>query len=146
MKSKIRKSVSVLLTLVTIFGLFPVSALHANAASPNHLTEWSELAELNETVQPMTTPLSDEIGLEFLLKGFNVLSGRELRNDTINTPLIMQPESDIALRDHYDARHISRTTASTNIGRTVVDWAISAGMDMSVSASAEAGLGKCYSR
>ena len=88
--------------------------------------------------------LSDQLGLEFLLRGFNVLSGNELRNDTLATARIMQDGAAAALRGHYDAHQINSTTAGTHFGHSTVDWAISAGFGMSVSTNAEAVLGKLF--
>ena len=122
MKNATRKLVSMVLVAIMVIGLLPALTLPAMAASP----------------------LSDQIGLEFLLRGFNVLSGQELRNDTLATGRIVQSGASDALRGYYDADHINRTTGGTHYGRSTVDWAISAGIDMSISKNAEAGVGKLF--
>jgi len=123
MKNEFRKIVAVLLVAVmAMLGIMPAIKMPVQAASP----------------------LSDQLGLEFLLRGFNVFSGQELRNDTLTTGQIMQPGSSNTLRGHYDADHINRTTENTYTGRSTVDWGVSAGLNLSKSIGTELELGGLF--
>jgi len=95
-------------------------------------------------IELFASPLSDQLGLGFLLRGFNVLSGQQLFNNTISRADIINTEAASFLYDMYDATPANWTTANTYSGRSVYDWGISAGLDMSVSTDVSAGLGKLF--
>ena len=85
----------------------------------------------------------DSSGIErFLLRGFNVFSGDELRIENLTTTNILKPGANLG--GNYGTDLIADTYTEAFSGRTIEDLAIKAGIDLTVSASASGGIGELF--
>ncbi|MCL2080653.1 MAG: MAC/perforin domain-containing protein [Oscillospiraceae bacterium] len=112
-----RKALSFALVIALFAGLVPVGSIPATAL--------------------------DQTGIErYLFRGFNVLSGNELRIDALLRPNILAPNSDLA--GHYRTDSNGDTYVEASSGKTIEDMAIAAGINLSVSTSVSGGVGSLF--
>ena len=147
-----QRAFAMALVLMMVVGLLPgtlfvpaAQAADADATSLQHSI--AQIGMTSESINPLSTPLSNEIGLHLLLKGFDVTEGGMLTNLSVyQTASLLKSSNqdgypiDTVLRDHYDAINTNITRGSTYCGSTVIDMATTAGMNMSVSAKASVGM------
>ena len=119
MKSIFRKLMSVTLVTIMLMGIMPMFMSPANAADP-------------------------DVGLGFLLRGFNVLSGNELRNRNLETAPIFKPNAAIALAPYYDYYPFTESITNIRSGKTLYDLGSSSKFSLSINAGVEAGIDKLF--
>ena len=144
------KMLSVLVILMMVISIMP-TGLFVSA-----LESWDIGANDNDDSQPisigpMASPLSDAIGLQHLLKGVNILSGKELTNQYLldAARLVSDTTSDgksidDVLRGSYDAINVDQTYARTFSGHSVVELIGSRVSNLTVSADAKVNVGKVF--
>ena len=114
-----KRIISYLLVLVMLAGLIPAMGV------------------------PVEANTSSEVGRNLLLRGFNVLSGRELRNSsTLNT--LIDPRKEGSLSIFCDFTPTSETEGKSYSGRSMSDFMLEAGISTSISASASVSVGKLF--
>lgn len=121
MKNKLRRIMSIFLVFIMLVGVMPMYIRKVEASS-----------------------LSDAVGLEFLFKGFDVLSGKDFANNTLTNARILKADSDSALKGHFEIIQFNTTSAKTSAERSIVEYAISEKLDMSVSTEAGVDYGKLF--
>jgi len=84
-----------------------------------------------------------DVGLQQLLRGFNVLSGEELTNLSTTNNLFKSSAGN-ALADYYAYTNAQRSEATTTSGKSIMEFAKKNNMDLAVTASADVGVGKLF--
>ncbi len=83
------------------------------------------------------------VGLQQLLRGYNVLSGKELSNDHTENILFKTSASD-ALAEYYAFDQSYLTTFDTYSGRSMTEYAKAHGLDLKTEVSANVSVGKVF--
>ena len=116
--SKMRRIATLAVALVMVMALVPWLGHRANASS--------------------------QLGLEHLLRGFNVLSGSELKNGTLAPSSILSNGAAESLSSYSKVDVVEEAAARIDTGRSLAEAAGNSKLDMSVSAKAEVDLGKLF--
>jgi uncharacterized protein YjdB len=91
-----------------------------------------------------TAMAADNVGLDFLLRGFNMLSGRPLENSNIDRNSLLKPGSESVLGSYYEFLQSTGTTARVSNGRTLVELMSGYGIDVSTAVSTKFSLGSLF--
>ncbi|MCL1820469.1 MAG: Ig-like domain-containing protein [Oscillospiraceae bacterium] len=113
-----KKLLSLMLALLLTVGFIPVATTSAQAADSS-------------------------VGLLQLMRGFNVLSGKELTNlNTTNN--ILKAGASNALSDYYDFTQATETDTFAMSGKSMVEFALNSGVDLKIEASGNVSVGKLF--
>jgi len=115
-KTKSNKFIVLVLTLALIMPLIPTGTVSASVS---------------------------DVGLQQLLRGYNVLSGKALSNLS-TTGTIMKPTAGSALVNHYEFVSDPKTDAFTKSGKSMTDFADARGFDLKISAEAHVDVAKLF--
>ena len=88
--------------------------------------------------------LSSIIGLEHLMRGFNIFSGQELRGGTMARYRLLQDNAETALRGYFRVVRDTETRSSFNVARSMFEMSEQRDNNWSVNVSTSVRLGKLF--